>query len=286
MYTYLRHRFLLMTIAHREGERLHRDSPMTKATKTEDDSWEDINDDEKVESAGLVDLKFRDDSSAKTRLLTNTARRRKHGPRRTRTPAVATPPNPNPPPPPPVVTTEELQHAAVHGTRFVVVYVFQVVSTAIKFLKWPLALFLVVYLLALVLNQLSASIHAVFSPLCILPGISSTSLCASPKFHTRFPSPDYPRMVEIQSKSFEQLLDESVKGSSLSLEITKAEMATSDLVTLVGMSELTSRDLLAETLRDFVQDAKTTAKGLNKLNAKVVGAVDECVSLFGIHDYD
>lgn len=88
---------------------------------------------------------------------------------------------------------------------------------------------------------------------------------------------DYPRMVEIQSKTFEQLLDESVGGSGLSLEIKKAEMATRDLVTLVRMSKLTSKDLLANALVDFVDDARNTAKGLQKLSSKVNGAVDKFV---------
>ena len=88
---------------------------------------------------------------------------------------------------------------------------------------------------------------------------------------------DYPKMVEIQSKTFEQLLDESVVGSGLSLEIKKAEIATRDLVTLVRMSKLTSKDLLADALTDFVDDARNAAKGMQKLSAKVNGAVDRCV---------
>jgi len=82
-------------------------------------------------------------------------------------------------------------------------------------------------------------------------------------------------MVEMQSKSFEQLLDESVGGSGLALEIKKAEMATTDLVTLVRVSKLTSKDLLAEALVEFVGNARETARGLLKLSAKVSSSVDE-----------
>jgi hypothetical protein len=80
--------------------------------------------------------------------------------------------------------------------------------------------------------------------------------------------------VNVQSATFEQLLDESVGGSGLALEIKKAEMATSDLITLIRVSELRSRQVLADTLAEFVEDAKKTGRGLQRLNAKVGSAVD------------
>lgn len=82
-------------------------------------------------------------------------------------------------------------------------------------------------------------------------------------------------MVEIQSKTFEQLLDESIGSSSVALDIKKAEMATSDLVTLVRMSDLRSKDHLANALSSFSEDARDTARGLQKLNAKISGSVDK-----------
>ena len=77
------------------------------------------------------------------------------------------------------------------------------------------------------------------------------------------------------SLSFEPLLDGAIGGPALGLEIKKAEMATKDLITLVKYSQLKSRDLLAESLFNFVQDAKKTGKGLQKLTSKVNGAVDQ-----------
>jgi len=66
-----------------------------------------------------------------------------------------------------------------------------------------------------------------------------------------------------------------VGGSGLSLEIKKAEMATSDLIALVRVSNnLRSRDMLAESLAQFVNDAKKTGRGLQKLSSKIGGAVD------------
>lgn len=115
--------------------------------------------------------------------------------------------------------------------------------------------------------------------MCIIPGISSSAFCRSGRSQSnRQQGPpqwaDYPKLVDVQSATFEQLLDESVGGSGLALEIKKAEMATTDLGTLVRVSNLKSRDMIAETLREFVEDAKKTGRGLQKLSSKVGGAVD------------
>lgn len=85
---------------------------------------------------------------------------------------------------------------------------------------------------------------------------------------------DYPKLMEVQGSTFEQLLDSTVGSSELSLEVKKAEMATSDLVTLVKVSNMKTKDLLSHTLEEFVSDAKKTGRGLQKLSSKIAGAVD------------
>lgn len=86
--------------------------------------------------------------------------------------------------------------------------------------------------------------------------------------------------MNVQSKSFETLLEEAVDGPGLALEIKKAEMATSDLATLVRVSELKSRDMLAASLGDFVEDARKAGRGLTRFSSKVGGAVDKSVHYF------
>ena len=93
---------------------------------------------------------------------------------------------------------------------------------------------------------------------------------------------DYPKLVDTQSATFEQLLHESISGSGLSLEIKKAEIATSDLVTLVRVSNLKSKAMLADSLSDFVDDAKKTGRDLQKLTSKIGGAVDRQASSFPV----
>jgi len=126
------------------------------------------------------------------------------------------------------------------------------------------------------------TLRTAFAPLCVVPGISNLALCRSSSTrHDQRPPQwaDYPKLVDVQSATFEQLLDESVGGSGLALEIKKAEMATVDLSTLVRVSNLKSRDLIAKSLTDFVEDAKKTGRGLQKLSSKVGGAVDGLVFL-------
>ena len=75
--------------------------------------------------------------------------------------------------------------------------------------------------------------------------------------------------------TFDSLLDESAGGSSLSLELKKAQMATTDLVVLVRRSNLKSRETLADILSEFIADAKTTGRDLQRLSSKIGGAVDK-----------
>ena len=86
---------------------------------------------------------------------------------------------------------------------------------------------------------------------------------------------DYPKMIDVQSATFELLLDGSAGGSGLSLEIKKAEMATADMIAMIRVSDkFRSRDMLADSLSQFIFDARKTGRGLQKLNSKIGGAVD------------
>ena len=80
--------------------------------------------------------------------------------------------------------------------------------------------------------------------------------------------------MELQTKTFDQLLDESVGNKGLALEVKKAEMASNDLITLVRYSDLKSKDRIAERLSRFVDDARGTGRSLHSLGAKIHGAVD------------
>ncbi|KAK6981382.1 hypothetical protein R3P38DRAFT_3333823 [Favolaschia claudopus] len=155
------------------------------------------------------------------------------------------------------------------GGRFVIFYVLDVLKLAIRFLRIPLAALIFFWMLLFLVHRLSVTLKAAFSPLCYVPGISSSTMCL-PNSHATpadLLSPrwaDFPTLVDVQSATILQLLDESSSGSMLSLQIKKAEMATTDLITLVRVSDLRSRDTLSDTLREFVDGARVTGRALSK----------------------
>ncbi|KAI0044174.1 hypothetical protein FA95DRAFT_1562541 [Auriscalpium vulgare] len=169
-------------------------------------------------------------------------------------------------------------------------YTLDVVGTAVRLLKKPFGILLFLWLLAFILARISHLIRSTFWPLCIIPGFSR--ICDIPD--TRHTAPagqgdvgpprwaDYPRLMQAESQTFEMLLEEVTDGPGLALEIKKAEMATSDLAALVRVSDLKSRDLLANTLGDFVSDARKAGRGLQKFSSRVGGAVDNILS---VNDY-
>jgi hypothetical protein len=168
-------------------------------------------------------------------------------------------------------SADDLTYNAIRGMSFGGWYAFDVTRTALALLRKPLGAILFLWLFATILLYVSHTLRAAFAPICWLPFLSSSIMC-----RPILPPPgvNYPVLVEAETKTFEQLLDESSGGSALSLEVKKAEMATSDLITLVRISNLRSKDLLAGMLSDFVHDAKTTGKRLHKLHSKVGGSVD------------
>ncbi|KAJ3926979.1 MAG: hypothetical protein NXY57DRAFT_1051177 [Lentinula lateritia] len=121
-------------------------------------------------------------------------------------------------------------------------------------------------------------ISTVIGPLCAVPGIASTSLCLHFISHQNYTIrplwADFPCLMNAQSLMFEQLLDSSVGGSGLSLDLKKAEMAISDLVVLIKFSKLTSKGVVGDALSTFAHDARCTGRGLQTLGSKVGGAVD------------
>ena len=120
------------------------------------------------------------------------------------------------------------------------------------------------------------TIQMAFSPLCTFPGVSKNVLCLPVK---PVPSVNFGRLVNIQGSTFEQV-SESLGNSQLSISVLRAETAAQDLSPLVRYSKRKSKDKIADKLRTISKDAKKTGRGLSKLYAEVVGAIDECVVLF------
>jgi len=180
-----------------------------------------------------------------------------------------------------VVVADVVADGLLHGAVYSFHYTISILSPAIRLLRYPLSAVLCVWLLGFIISHAAHTLRFAIAPLCIVPGISRSSIC---RWDPQASQPtvqwaDYPRLSETQSKMFDQLLDDSVGTTALSLEIKKTEIATKDLVTLVRLSDLKAKDSLERTLTEFIDDAKKTGRGLYKLASKVGGAMDRCVSI-------
>ncbi|KAF8802481.1 hypothetical protein BYT27DRAFT_7112380 [Phlegmacium glaucopus] len=172
-------------------------------------------------------------------------------------------------------------------TIFTIRYAWDVSGRAFHYTRSILGFLLSLWILALIILRISSTLWGAVAPVCYLPIISTSRMCEA--WH-KLSMPenqaprwaDYPKMVDLQSKTFEQLIDDSIGGSALSLEVKKAEMAITDLVTFVRLSKLKAKDTLAGSLIEFVQDARKAGRGLQKLSSKIGGAVD---NIMAVNDY-
>jgi hypothetical protein len=179
---------------------------------------------------------------------------------------------------------EEAPRHAVSTFKHTILYSLDVVRPAIKMMKYPLIIIVFLLLLAMLLNSVAGIFKTAFSPFCYIPGVNAMPAC---QWINAIPQPsmssgkelqraDYPALIDLEAKTFDQLVDDSMGvAGSLSLNLKKTEVACKDLIGLVKISDLTSKDLLAETLVEFTNDAKVTSEGLNRLSAKFNGALDK-----------
>jgi hypothetical protein len=163
-------------------------------------------------------------------------------------------------------------------------YIAEVLGVVVRIMKFPLSIALVAMVCAYALSVMSGAVSSALAPICTTPVLSllcPTSKSSEPARRSnpdRTPQwADFPSLLKVESKTFESLLDEAVQGPGLALEIKKAEMATSDLATLVRVSNLNSRAILADSLSEFVKDARKVGRGLTRFSSKVGGTVDRYV---------
>jgi hypothetical protein len=261
-----------------------------------EDSWEDISDEESrppFEPPFTVDTptnSFR--SASRSSASRSSARRRKpkatsprrnaHGDHRLRGPRE---PTPGPPSHRPADVQGPGLLVALPSPADVLCYISDILGTVFRVLKIPISLVLATIACIYVLSLASGAIRTALAPICSIPIISLACPSLEPIKPKPIPRsvprrPDFPTLINVGGKSLEALLDEAVEGPGLALEIKKAEMATSDLATLVRVSNLNSREVLADTLGKFVKDARKAGRGLTRFSSRVGGAVDKCVILY------
>lgn len=173
------------------------------------------------------------------------------------------------------IPTDQIIDTAVTGAVFTGHYVLDIFATGMNLMRKPLGFLVFVALLSVCMGYIAFYVQKALMPFCFLPFVNRSTMCAvllPPPMDAANP---WEKLIQVQTKTFDELLDETAGGSSLSLEVKKAEMATADLVTLVRHSDFKTRDMLAASLKGFVDDARKTGRGLQKMSAKVAGAVDK-----------
>ncbi|KAF9059831.1 hypothetical protein BDP27DRAFT_1452992 [Rhodocollybia butyracea] len=170
-----------------------------------------------------------------------------------------------------------------HFPRLALHYTLDIIFGGLYLLRWPLSFFIFLWFSMAIFRYLSSKIGTALEPFCDVPFFGP--LCPNAelaKLDGRSANPqwaDFPGLMNTQTSTFEILLEKSAGGSTLSLDIRKAHMATSDLVSLVKYSNLASRDSLVEVLTSFGGDARETARGLQRLSSKVAGSVDKIMAV-------
>ena len=163
-------------------------------------------------------------------------------------------------------------------------YAMKVVADAFHFNRRFFSVALGITILWLLSSMMTSQLVYFARPICSIPIVSPMiPFCHWEVFkgaptHISAGRPvrwaDYPKLVDLQTRTFDQLLDESSGNKGLASEVKKAEMANNDLITLVRVSELKSKDQIAEKLSKFSEDARGTGRSLHSLGAKIQGAVD------------
>ena len=163
-------------------------------------------------------------------------------------------------------------------------YVLKVVADAFHLNRRIFSLALGFAMLWFLFSMMRSQLISVAKPVCSLPIVPRMiPFCRWEVFkesptHISAGRPvrwaDYPNLVDLQTRTFDQLLDEGVGSKGLATDVKRAEMASNDLITLVRASDLRSRDQIAERLGKFVDDAKGTGRSLHSLGSKINGAVD------------
>ena len=191
---------------------------------------------------------------------------------------------PLPPPPVRPIRRQRTGELARDYTTAIGGYTIDLVADAFRFNRRVFSFLLAITILWFLLSMMTSQLVYFARPVCSLPIVSPMiPFCHWEVFkgsptHTSGGRPvrwaDYPKLVDLQTKTFDQLLDENAGSKGLASEVKKAEMASNDLMTLVRASSLKSKDQIVERLSRLVDDARGTGRSLHSLGSKINGAVD------------
>ncbi|QRV81861.1 hypothetical protein RhiJN_09876 [Ceratobasidium sp. AG-Ba] len=110
---------------------------------------------------------------------------------------------------------------------------------------------------------------------CLFPGVSS--VLARCRVDEMDPLPDFRKLVQLQVP-LQVVMEGSAKAQEMAVNIKHSEMAVRDLIALVNMSRLVAKESLAQNLVQFIKDAKSAGRGLQKLSCHVGRIIDQTVA--------
>ncbi|OAX31602.1 hypothetical protein K503DRAFT_703491 [Rhizopogon vinicolor AM-OR11-026] len=162
-------------------------------------------------------------------------------------------------------------------------YIIDISLRAVKRMRVLLSI-LFLSILASIMMRFSGTLRTAFTPICYLPFVSKSALCAPLDSNIlRHPKwADFPQLMEVQSSKLEQLLEYSLEGSELSLKIGACDFPTNytnPIINLNSIINLKPSHILVDLLAILDKDAKKTAWSLIKLSSKASNAVDNVIAV-------
>ena len=180
--------------------------------------------------------------------------------------------------------------ASLPGVLFdVLSWVFGVVGLAFRYAQKPLAILLSLYLafggVIMLHNLATRSLYTALTPICRIPGAAWLDLPFCPDFglakgdgEDREPPIKFDTLMEVQEQ-LGQVVEKSVQGVPLPIEMKRSEASIRDLRTLVRYSTLQSKDELLLELDGFVGSVGTISRDLQGFNARIGSVMDWVISM-------
>lgn len=163
-------------------------------------------------------------------------------------------------------------------------YSIDVLSKILSLLKWPIAIFLTIALgrtlLARSISRVTGALQSqARSSICSLPFAAPFVRQAVPGFCEVSESKlDFNDLIEAQRNTV-KAATVSVYSGSLPLQLKKAEMATSDLRSVLQLSDLSCKNSLDDALHSFSLHARDSSRHIQKTVVRVGGLLDASLAM-------
>ncbi|KAI1818265.1 hypothetical protein GGS20DRAFT_529261 [Poronia punctata] len=166
-------------------------------------------------------------------------------------------------------------------------WVLSVLGMALRLAKWPVAMFVAVYLATGVAtmgkNMITQSVTASLQPVCRMPGASLLNLPFCPESqggdsHRGGHSVEFDELMQVQAQ-FEKVLQDSADGVTLPMGMLRSEASVRDLRTVVKHSELPARNELVLEFDGYINSIHQTTSDLQVFNTHVGSAVDSVINI-------